>query len=79
MEIIGDDVVVYRRGLRCCDCHWGCVRHGWVRTSALLNMLRVDVYVHAIVDACPFAHASDGKVTISIVTGSNQSSLGRMK
>ena len=60
MEIIGlVDVEVYRRGLMCCDCHWTCVRHGWVRTSALLNMLREDVYVHAAVDACPLAHASD--------------------
>ena len=66
MEIIGD-VDVCRRGLiRCCDCHWTCVRHGWVRTSALLNMLRVDVYVHAGVDACPSAHASAGKVSLSI-------------
>ena len=50
-DVDDDDVVVvvvddlYRRGLRCCECHWGCVRHGWVRTSALLNMLRVDVHV----------------------------------
>ena len=55
MEIIGlvdVDVDVYRRGLlMCCDCHWICVRHGWVRTSALLNMLRVDVYVHAVAGA----------------------------
>lgn len=58
MEIIGL-VDVYRRGLRCCDGHWICVRHGWVRTSALLNMLRVDVFdVHAVVDACPSAHAN---------------------
>ena len=79
MEIIGlVDVDVYRRGLlRCCDCHWTCVRHGWVRTSALLNMLREDVYVHAAVDACPSAHASDkvhGWIEID-----NQTSLGRRR
>jgi len=61
MEIIGGlvDVDLYRRGLRCCECRWGRVWHCWVRTSALLNMLCVNVfYVHAVVDACPSAHAN---------------------